>query len=114
MTPEEQQYLKENTPERFFRVQLEIPPASALDISKISVQVCHQGKYTGSINSDGSPGLDVTDIPLGTIIEMENLSAVSSKALNPEKFNEACLILFQELNRQATVLIKQARGENTI
>lgn len=108
MTPEEQ-YITQNKPERFFRVQMEIPSAAVFDIFSISVEICHGGRYTGSINSDGSFNLDATDAPLGTVIPMGSLSEISSKSKDPENFNLACQAIFDEINRQATIMIENAR-----
>ncbi|MDJ0553504.1 MAG: hypothetical protein QNJ68_03510 [Microcoleaceae cyanobacterium MO_207.B10] len=113
MTPEEQQYIQNNKPERFFRVQIDLPPVAAFNIPEILVEVCHMGRYTGMINSDGRPNLDTSDIPLGTVIGLGSLSEIASKSGNPEEFNAVCNLLFSEINSQATALIKQRRLENS-
>ncbi|MGB3509425.1 MAG: hypothetical protein WBA93_09305 [Microcoleaceae cyanobacterium] len=112
MTPEEQKYIQDNQPERIFRVQIHLPPVAALKISETSVEACHMGKYTGIINSDGSPNLDTSDVPLGTIIGLGKLSDMAAKSSNPEQFNAACELIFYEINAQATALIEQTRLEN--
>lgn len=109
MTPEQEQYIVPKKPERFFRVQMEIPDVAALDIGNIRLEICHGGKYTGASNSDGSPTLDQTDIPLGVVVNLGVLAETKNLSTDPSKFEECYLFLFTEINNIATGKIAVAR-----
>ena len=105
LTDAERELLK-TQPERFSSLIFHIPQFASLDVSSITIEIEHEGRYIGESKLSGYPIIDPYT-PKGPLVSLGQVKDIQESLVDPTEFNRALRVFFTVINDAAT---KQVRS----
>lgn len=105
MLTDAQRELLKTQPERFSSVIFHIPEFAALNLSSISVELAHEGRYLAESELSGKPIID-PHTPGGPLVSLGTIKEIQELLEDPSELNQALKVIFSVVNECATKAVR--------